>query len=170
MRQQPDTEGLRDTTEHTARFLTPAGWVTGNVRIPNQVRILDALNNHHEFVPLTNVFFEGRLEPVPFFALHLTAVLMISFSMPENPESAHVVGKLIDHDAIWLLNVGQLKGRIAVKEGIRLSDYLCLQSRFIVVRDCHYRIKTPLDHAPVEEHAPLLFLNSQAVIGVSERP
>ena len=151
-----------------ARLLTRAGWIVGNIHVPAYARLTDFLSHDQEFLPLTDVFLEGRPKPVPFFALQKSAIYFLAAMDVEELQSAKLTGSLDEHQIACLLPIGNITGKAQLLEGIRVSDFFCRHGGFILMRDCHYHIRDPWSHEKEDATESAMLVNTEAAIGVSE--
>ncbi len=149
-----------------AGFYTRAGWVTGNLHIPEAGLLLASIERVEEFYKLTDVQFAGIEHREPFFALQRDALVFLvpdgdGLRISEPPADARreMVSVLFDNGIV----IGQLK--LAART--RLSDYLQSRSGFIHLKHCEIHIgrgEKRKVHTPTH-----VLVNVNAVIGISER-
>lgn len=151
-----------------ARLLTRAGWIVGNIHVPTHARLTDFLSHDSDFLPLTDVFLEGRPNPVPFFALQKSAIYFLAAMDAEDLQSAKLTGSLYEHQIACLLPIGSIAGKAEIPEGIRVSDFFCKHGGFILMRECHYHIRDPWTHEKEDATETAMLVNTEAAIGVSE--
>ena len=163
----PDTQINRRRL--TIKAMTDAGWVAGTLHIPSAVRLVDYMERAPGFLPLSNVFMQAHTKRIPFFALQQHAIEFMAIEGDEDPSSAEDTQIMEDHSVSCLLTKGILRGKIAVKPGFRLSDYLAKHHHFIPLRSCTFQVRAPNSQSTVDEHAAFILLNPARVIGFSER-
>ena len=151
-----------------ARILTPAGWIVGKLHVQADSRIVDFLDRTPEFFSLVDVILEGRPKVVPLFTLQRSAILFLIAETENSLESDRKPRQLVEHPISCLLENGMLYGRVKIITGVRLSEYLSRHKGFVLVRDCHFRLRNPWEDRIIDHREPAVLLNPEAVIGVSE--
>lgn len=155
----------------TARILTQAGWVAGSLHVPGSVRVVDYLDRRQSnFIPMTDVILESSDNPIPFLDMHRNAIDFIAVPDAQELASVRESGIPVEHHVACLLRIGYLNGVIRVRAGMRLSDFLDHSRGFVPIFDCEYNVRDPWSNKVFKEHEPHLLLNTQAVIGFSEKP
>jgi hypothetical protein len=144
-----------------ARILTPAGWIAGTFHVAKLHSFADFLAASTAFYTLTEVVLPTLKSPAPFVGLRRSAARLI---LPLSDEAQLLLAPqppdLEAKRVYCLLEAGFLAGTLAVKQRLRLSDHLSIQSGFMLLRDCALgEAKTP---------APLAFVNAQAIVGIGE--
>jgi hypothetical protein len=144
-----------------ARILTPAGWINGTFHLAKLHSFVDFLNASTPFFTLTDVVLPGTKQPAPFIGLRRNAARLI---LPLIDEASLLLvptqGETDEYVVHCLLEAGFLSGSLSVKKRLRVSDFLALQSGFMLLRDCALgEARTP---------APLAFVNAQGVVGLGE--
>ncbi len=163
----PDTQINRRCI--TIKAMTDAGWVAGTLHIPSAVRLVDYMERAPGFLPLSDVFMQAHTKRIPFFALQQHAIEFMAIEGDEDPSSAEDTQIMEDHSVSCLLTKGILKGKIFVKPGFRLSDYLAKPHQFIPLQSCTFQVRASKTQQPADEYAPFILLNPARVIGFSER-
>ena len=151
-----------------ARVYTSSGWIVGKLHASADWSLANFLDHSPEFISLADTTLEGRPKVIPLFTLHRSAILFLVVETEEALESDKDPRNLLEHTVSFLLGNGTLYGRISVMKGVRLSVYLSRKSGFILVRDCHFRLQNPWEEQTFDHHEASVFLNPQAVVGVSE--
>lgn len=163
----PDTQMNRRCI--TIKAMTDAGWVAGTLYAPSAVRLVDYMERAPGFLPLSDVFMQAHSKRIPFFALQQHAIEFMAIEGDEDPTSAEDTQIMEDHSVTCLLTKGILKGKIFVKPGFRLSDYLAKHHQFIPLRSCTFQVRASKSQPLVDEHSAFILLNPARVIGFSER-
>jgi hypothetical protein len=153
----------------TIKAMTDTGWITGTIFVPASVRLSDYMVRAPHFLSMSDVFMQAHSKGLPFFALQRNAVEFMAIDGNEDPASAEDTQIMEDHSISCLLSGGILKGNIAVKPGLRLSDYLAKHNEFVPIKECTYRVRVPQSREVAEEFCAFVLLNSEKVIGLSER-
>ena len=153
----------------TVNALSDAGWVTGSLHVPLQVRLIDYMNRAPDFLSLTDVFMEAHTQGIPFFALQRHAIVFLIVEGQEEPQSVEDTGIVEEHLISCLLVMGSLVGKVMVKPGVRLSDALAKRKKFMPVTECTYRLRVPRTKDITEEYRPFVLLNCDKIVGLSER-
>ncbi len=153
----------------TLKAMTDAGWIAGTLLVPSSVRLVDYMERAPSFLSLSEVFMQAHSKGLPFFALQRNAIEFMAIEGAEDPSSAEDTQIMEDHSISCLLTNGTLKGKIAVKPGLRLSDYLTKHHKFIPVKECSYNVRIPQSRSVAEEFSAFVLLNSERIVGLSER-
>lgn len=153
----------------TIKAMTDAGWITGTIHVPTSVRLVDYMVRAPSFLSLSDVYMQAHSKSLPFFALQRHEIDFMAIDGSEDPSSADDSQIMEDHSISCLLSGGILKGKIAVKPGLRLSDFLAKQRNLVAVKECAYRVRVPQSRGVADEFCPFVLLNSEKVIGLSER-
>ncbi len=151
-----------------ARILTPAGWIVGKMHVAADWRMINFINHVPEFFSLADVIIEGRPKVVPLFTLHRAAIQFIVVERPPEKELDAGLRNQIEHPVSCLLQNGSLSGVISVLRGVRLSDHLSRHKGFVMLKDAHFHLRNPWENRVIDHREPLVLLNPQAVVGVSE--
>lgn len=151
------------------KAITEAGWVAGTLHVPTSVRLADFLERAPNFLSVSDVQMPSRSNERPFFALRRSSIEFLVVDGEEDPTSANHTQIMEDHSVLCLLPNARLRGTIAVQPGFRLSDYLARDTPFIPVTGCTYQVRATDVNAAAKESAAFVLLNSEKVIGVSER-
>jgi len=153
----------------TIKAMTDAGWIAGTLFVPSAARLADYMERAPSFLPLSDVFMQAHSKRLPFFAVQQSAIEFIAVEGAEDSSSVEDTQIMEDHSISCLMAKGMLKGIIAVKPGFRLSDYLAKHHRFIPIKDCTFRVRGQQSESVDEESSPFILVNSERVIGVTER-
>lgn len=151
-----------------ARILTQAGWIVGKMHVAADWRMLTFINHVPEFFSLADTIIEGRPKVVPLFTLQRSAIQFIVVESPPEKELDASLRNQIEHPVSCLLRNGSLSGIIQVLRGVRLSDHLSRHKGFVMLRDAHFHLRNPWENRVIDHREPLVLLNPEAVIGVSE--
>ena len=109
-----------------------------------------------------------RNEDLPLFTLQRSAIQFIVVeSPPEKELDAHLRNQ-IEHPISCLLQNGSLSGVIHVLRGVRLSEHLSRHKGFVMLKDAHFHLRNPWENRVIDHREPLVLLNPQSVVGVSE--
>lgn len=172
LRRQDEDEKVqasRDIRQVPARIFTQAGWIVGKMHVAAEWRMINFINNVPEFFSLADVILEGRPKVLSLFTLQRSAILFIVVETePEKEINAAGGRNLIEHPISCLLANGVLHGIISAPQGIRLSDFLSRQKGFIQVKDVRFQIRNPWEKRMIDHEEPLVLLNPDTVVGVSE--
>jgi hypothetical protein len=151
-----------------ARILTPAGWIVGKMHVAADWRMINFMNNVPDFFSLADVIIEGRPKVVPLFSLHRAAIQFVVVETQPEKELDAGLRNQVEHPISCLLQNGSLSGVISVLRGVRLSDHLSRQKGFVILKDAHFHLRNPWENRVIDHREPLVLLNPQAVVGVSE--
>lgn len=169
-RQEKDevVPATRDIRLVPARVFTQAGWIIGKLHVAAEWRMLNFINNVPEFFSLADVLLEGRPKVIPLFTLQRDAIQFIVVETDLGKEIDPTMRNQIEHAISCLLVNGVLHGVISVLRGVRLSDHLSRQEGFVLVKDVRFQLRNPWEKRMIDHEEPLVLLNPQAVVGVSE--
>jgi hypothetical protein len=152
-----------------ARVLTNAGWLSGSFVIPQTALFLEYFKRPADFDILTNVSSEDIIEPTPFFMLNRTYVTLLVVDGSEgNIFQTYSSETMVTKEIFCLLPVGILQGTIRILRNTRVSDFFFTRQGFIAVTDCLLRTSVRRQEEDHEERIPLILLNTQHVLGVSD--
>ena len=151
------------------KAMTDAGWVAGTLHVPSAARMADYIERAPGFLPLSDVFMQRHSKRLPFFAVQQSAIEFMAIEGGEDSSSVEDTQIMEDHSISCLMTKGMLKGTIAVKPGFRLSDHLAKHHKFIPIKECTYQVRGQQSKSPVEESSPFVLVNSDRVIGVTEK-
>lgn len=166
--QDEKAEASRDIRLVPARIFTQAGWIIGKLHVGAEWRMINFINNVPEFFSLADVILEGRPKVLSLFTLQRAAILFIVVETEPEKELGAAGRNVIEHPISCLLANGVLHGIISAPQGIRLSDYLSRQKGFILVKDVRFQLRNPWEKRMIDHEEPLVLLNPQTVVGVSE--
>jgi hypothetical protein len=158
---------LRDVP---AEVLTPSGWISGTIVLPERQSLVDHLAKSGPFLKLTAVRLPGRAQLVPFFALQAATTVLVVPAVESRLEGEPGHAAFTALPVTFLLTGGVLDGKLAVPSNLRLSDHLRTQTGFVVVRDAQW---TPHRSAgepqpDARRTLPCVLVNASLVIGVEE--
>jgi hypothetical protein len=150
MAYQPDQRKI------TSQVLTTAGWLKGTFHVLRSAKFVEQLNVTNEFFRLTDVSFIGREQIIEFFAVQRAAVTLIVPPSTERDLIIEGIEELVPHHVFMLFDQGYVEGRMMIRKGVRISDFLVRQSGSL--RDGFF----------VEEQHPSIVVNASKIVGVSE--
>lgn len=150
------------------RILTSAGWIVGKLHVASEWRMISYLNSAPEFFMIADVVIEGRAKVLPLFTLQRSAIVFIVVETEEDRATDMPVRNGVEHSVSCLMRNGSLDGRLDVTRGVRLSDFLSKARGFVLLRDAHFQLRNPWDTRTIDHREPVVLLNPNAVIGVSE--
>lgn len=162
MAYQPDQRKI------SSQVLTSAGWLKGTFHILRSAKFVDQLNVANEFFRMTDVSFIGKEQAIPFFALQRDAVTLVVPPSNERDLILEGVEELVPHSVFMLFNSGYVQGRLMIRKGVRVSDYLVKQRAFVLLRRCTLYLGSLEDEFFVEEQHPSIVVNASKIVGVSE--
>lgn len=151
------------------KAVTEAGWIEGTILVLSSVRIADYMERAPSFLSMSEVHVAARAGERSFFALGRSAIEFLIVDGEEDPTSADYTQIMDDHAVVCLMPNARLKGTIAVQPGYRLSDYLAKHTHFVPVTRCTYQVRAHDANAATKEKAEFVLLNTEKLIGVSER-
>lgn len=151
-----------------ARVLTPAGWLVGTFHVPEARPLRAFLDEARPFFTLTDVELAGKGTTLPYLSLARASALLVIPARGEELEEpdrsrANTVVRMVS----VLFEGGLLMGRLAVAEGVRVSDALLDAAGFLLLRQCTLGLDRPGEDASVEAN-PVVLLQASRVVGVSE--
>lgn len=152
------------------RIMTTAGWVSGNVHLPITRRLLEAWRSGHPFIPLTDAVVEGLPRPIPFFALHRTALqfCLVDDDQPLEtlPPSARPT---VQHHVTCLLAAGRIMGSLRVPKDVRLSDHVTHhEMELFVLEEARIEVRDPWSQNLVQLSDQRVVVEPRALVGISE--
>jgi len=151
-----------------ARIFTQAGWIVGKLHVASEWRMINFINNMPEFFSLADVILEGRPKVIPLFTLQRSAIQFIVVETEPEKEIDGGTRNQIEHPISSLLVNGVLHGVISAPQGVRLSDFLSRQKGFVLVKDVRFQLRNPWEKRVIDHEEPLVLLNPNSVVGVSE--
>jgi hypothetical protein len=152
----------------SVRVLCEAGWIAGDLHVPQLIRIADYLNRNRDFLNLSGAFTEGQDAEMPFLALQHRAIYFIVCNYDEEALSAEEYGVMECREVDCLTAAGTISGLVAVKPGVRISERLANRRAFLAVTNCLYQVRDPYSRETFEEKRPCVFLNTDKIIGIAE--
>ncbi|MBI4818972.1 MAG: hypothetical protein HY791_22060 [Deltaproteobacteria bacterium] len=158
-----------DQREVVTTLLSRSGWVRGTLHVPADATLSEFLESGHEFLPLTKVRIESTEDELPFFALHRSAVLFV-MADPDEASKSHKESPAVkeDHELVFLLDVGTIRGKLGVPPQLRLSDFLANPRHYLLVRDVRLKVRDPWTQVVTAHMQPFVFLSVDAIVGISE--
>lgn len=153
--------------ELEARLFTTAGWVGGSFLVPPKRSLTDFANQDHDFFKLKDVTLPGLSDVIPFFTLQrMSVILMIPTDSQEGIDSS-LAGVKDQKDVSCAFDNGVVSGSLTVGSGIRVSDFMIKRQMFFYLRDCTLFLRTA-GKPEITRNIPLIIINRQKIIGVSE--
>ncbi len=162
MAYQPDQRKI------TSQVLTTAGWLTGTFHVLRSAKFVEQLNVTNEFFRMTDVSFIGRDQVIEFFAVQRGSVTLIVPPTNERDLIIEGIEELVPHQVFMMFDQGYVEGRMMIRKGVRISDFLVRQSGFILLRRCTLYLGSLRDGFFVEEQHPSIIVNASMIVGVSE--
>ena len=149
-----------------ASVLTTAGWITGEFHILENGYLVEQLEAVDEFYKLTNASLIGIDTVVPFFALQRDSIELV----------VPIEDKLLQRDlkdsrqetVHVMFDDGVIRGDLAWRQNIRLSDFVTRQSGFILLTNCEIQFGHVLHGEKSVRHADAVVMNVRHVVGISE--
>jgi hypothetical protein len=152
----------------TAQIYSTAGWLEGTFHLPKMSKLLEGLNKEPEFYRLTDVNFLARKGlQLEFFALQRRSTVLI---VPPDGESDLRLQKEETRPirVYCLFEGGYVEGRMRLRKGVRVSDYLPKQDGFVLLENCKLRLGDITTDFFVEEEHDAVLINAGRVVGFSE--
>ena len=162
MAYQPDQRKI------SSQVLTTAGWLKGTFHILRSAKFVDQLNVPNEFFKLTDVSFIGKEQAIPFFAVQREAVTIVIPPSNERDLILEGIEELVPHNVFMLFDSGYVEGRLMIRKGVRVSDYLVKKSGFVLLRRCTLYLGSLQDEFFAQEQHPSIVVNASKIVGVSE--
>ena len=154
--------------EVDSTVFTQAGWMRGAFVVPNTRRLVEFANQPDDFFKLRDVQLPSVTGRAEFFALQRDSVV---FVVPHDPKEragfATLSGDRVERDVSCASESGIVSGVLYVPKGLRVSDYLIQRKRFFELFDCEYVVRGG-EHFQRSEGVPLILVNANRIIGVSE--
>jgi hypothetical protein len=152
----------------SAQMYTTAGWLEGTFHFPKMSKLLEALNKEPEFYRLTDVSFLARQDRLlEFFALQRRATVLVV--PPEGESDLWLQKEQTRPTRVYcLFDGGYVEGRLRLRKGVRVSDYLPKQDGFVLLQNCKLRLGDLTTEFFVEEEHDAVFVNAGRVVGFSE--
>lgn len=154
--------------EVESTVFTQAGWMRGKFVVPNTRRFVEFTNQPDDFFKLREVQLPSVAGRAEFFALQRDSVVFI---VPHDGSEKSAVrtlsGDRSERDVSCAFEAGIVSGVLYVPTGLRVSDYLIQRRRFFELYDCEYIVRGG-DHFQRSENVPLILVNANRIIGVSE--
>ena len=151
-----------------ARILTEAGWIQGCFNIPHNALFLDYMNRPITFDNLTQVTVEPYRLSSEFLMLQRRAIILIQF-LEDVPE---LLDRFAENTAprqiFCLLDKGIIRGSLALLRNIRVSDHFNNRRGFVLLSQCRSLLALPLPEGKKESQHPVLLLNTDYILGVSD--
>lgn len=119
----------------TAQIYTTAGWLEGTFHFPKMSKLLEALTSQSEFYRLTDVTFLSQKKTIEFFALQRRSTVLVV--PPEGEKGLRVDREETRPIRVYcLFDGGFVEGRLRLRKGVRVSDYLPREDGFVLLQDC----------------------------------
>ena len=149
---------------------TPSGWIRGTFHVPEVQNFLSFLNHQDELLKLTDVVLPGSQQTESFLGLYKSATLLVvPVGELRDPGPRPTIGTHESRLVTCLLSLGSIRGRLDVPEIQRTSDFLLRRPGFMELRHCHIG-PNPflLPEETQKESMPVVFVNTQALVGTAE--
>jgi hypothetical protein len=117
-----------------ADFLTPLGWLSGTLHVPEHLPLEEHLALGRHDLKLTGVTIPEEPDRLRFLALRRDAVIVVAPALADEEEPASEF--TVARDVACLLPAGILRGTLRVFSGMRLSDHLQQQGHLVTLRHC----------------------------------
>ncbi|MDX1583653.1 MAG: hypothetical protein R3338_08640 [Thermoanaerobaculia bacterium] len=153
--------------ETPAKLYTTAGWIDGSFLIPPKRSLTDFANQNHDFFKLKNVKLPGLENQIEFFALQRHSVVLMIPDVPQEGVDSSLAGVREHKDVSCAFDNGVVSGDLTVGKGIRMSDFMLKRQMFFYLKDCTLFLRTA-GKAEVTKNVPLIIINREKIIGVSE--
>lgn len=154
--------------EIDSTVFTTAGWMRGKFVVPNTRRFVEFANHPDDFFKLRDVQLPSVGGRADFFALQRDSVVFIvPNERQERSEIRTLSGDRSERDVSCAIESGLVSGILYVPTGLRVSDYLIQRRRFFELYDCEYVVRGG-EHFQRSENVPLVLVNANRIIGVSE--
>jgi hypothetical protein len=145
--------------------LTPAGWLTGDLRVPTGSALLEHLNRARGLLRLANVLVEGHGDLLPFAAVQRPALRLVVPMDEADALAPRSPGE--PHDVAGVLDVAAFQGQVRLAGTQRVSDFIASAPPFVAVTDC--RLWTTRGPGTGEEAAyPLAFVHVPSLVLISD--
>lgn len=142
--------------------------MTATFHVLRQAKFVDQLNTPHAFFKLTDLSFVGKDREISFFALQREATTLI---VPPTTENDLILDRVDEHDAhsvFCIFDGGVVSGKLLIRKGVRVSDFLIKQEGFVLLRRCKLRLGSLHEEFFVEEEHPSVIVNASKIIGFTE--
>ncbi len=151
-----------------AQIYTTAGWLSGTFHFPKMSKLLEALNKEPEFYRLTDVRFLAKKDLLlEFFALQRRSTVLVV--PPEGESGLYLKQEETRPIRVYcLFDGGFVEGRLRLRKGVRVSDYLPKHDGFVLLQNCKLKLGDITGDFFVEEEHEAVFVNAGRIVGVSE--
>lgn len=150
-----------------AQIFTTAGWMEGTFHFPKMSQLLEALNSQSEFYRLTDATFLANKRNLEFFALQRRSTVLVV--PPEGERNLRMENEETRPIRVYcLFDGGYVEGRLRLRKGVRVSDYLPREDGFVLLQNCKLRLGDTTTEFFVEEEHDAVFVNAGRIVGVSE--
>lgn len=150
-----------------AQIYTTAGWMEGTFHFPKKSQLLEALNSQAEFYRLTDIRFLANKRELEFFALQRRSTVLV-VPPPDETDLRMVKDEVWPIRVYCLFDGGYVEGRVRLRKGVRVSDYLPKQDGFVLLEKCKLRLGDTTTEFFVEEEHEAVFVNAGRIVGISE--
>lgn len=149
-----------------ADLLTPLGWVSGTIHVPNHLPLEEHLAFGRHDLKLTGVQVPDEPDRLRFLALRRDAVLLVAPALAEepSPESPFSVPRQV----ACLLPGAVLRGTLEIFTNLRLSDHLQQQGTVVTLRRCLLTAYGATAHSAGARSMHMAVVNLTRVIGFAE--
>jgi hypothetical protein len=166
----PSASYQPQTREVIVHCRVSRSWISGRVVMPLGRSLLDYVNATPTFLKLRDtVFRSGHRRTARFFTLRRDAISII---IAEDGETGLTreqgPGQFTERPVAFLLENGEVEGRIAVRENVRVSDEVIRTKAFFAVQDGTVRIEGDSICQRLPQSIPLVLVNAGQVIGVAD--
>jgi hypothetical protein len=145
-----------------ARVLTSSEWLRGDFHLPRFLSMLEFLGQESPYLALTGVVTASGREELPFVAVRRSAALLVLPCCEERLLLLAAPRAVRPRRVVCMLPCGAITATVVVESPLRLSDWLALQSGFVVLRD--------VELGQPGASAPIALVNAGALLTVAELP
>ena len=146
-----------------ATLLAGGRWIGATFHVAQLHGFDEVLAKDRPFLKLTDVDL-GDAGTLPFLALRSTAAAIVIPDCSEERLMLALPGEVSPRRVQCFLERQRVRGRLDLRPGVRVSDYLQAQRAFILVRDATLDPPIP---GRSEPH-PVVFINAASVIGIAQ--
>lgn len=157
-----------DQRQPKVQILTRGGWVSGTLHVPAKNAMVDYMNRPQEFFRMTDVSLQGRDAPLPFLALHRSAMMLLVPPADEEVLEQRTGGPWETKPVTCLLEFGVVDGTIDVHQGIRVSDFFQNRQGFVLIEEARLLLagRGPDPVPAVKEER--MVIHTACILGVSD--
>ena len=149
-------------------ILCTLGWVQATLHLPAHQGLDEALALSGPSLKLTNVRIPRDPEPHGFLALRRDSISLVVPVMGAHIMSGTAYGPTRRREVACLLSDSMLRGVVEIPAGLRLSDFLRLDSPFLVVRQGMLAPYGGTLQSSEARALDLALVNREHIVGVSE--